>query len=179
MIVVPAILLGTLEIGLRIAGVGYSTSFFKRLRIGDKDCLVENDKFGLRFFPPEMARSPAPVVMEAEKPAGTYRIFLLGGSAALGDPRPAFGAGRYLQALLQDRFPKAHFEVVCVAMTAINSHTVLPIARECAHHQGDLWIIYMGNNEMVGPFGAATVFGKRAPSLQFVRLSVGLPEAAY
>ena len=39
---------------------------------------------------------------------------------------------------------------------------IVPIARECARHEGDLWIVYMGNNEMVGPFGAATVFGAQA-----------------
>src|SRR5438552_7528247 len=48
-------------------------------------------------------------------------------------------------------------------MTAINSHAILSIAQECAKHDGDLWIIYMGNNEMVGPFGAATIFGAQAP----------------
>ena len=26
-------------------------------------------------------------------------------------------------------------------------------------HDGDLWIVYLGNNEMVGPFGAATILG--------------------
>ncbi len=54
-------------------------------------------------------------------------------------------------------------------MTAINSHAILPIARECARCDGDLWIIYMGNNEMVGPFGAGTVFGSRAPGTDLVR----------
>jgi len=166
------LLLGGVELGLRLGGYGYSTSFFKPLRIGHEEFLVENDKFGLRFFPPELARSPAPVVMKARKPPGTYRIFILGESAALGDPRPAYGAGRYLKALLEQRYPTAKFEVICVAMTAINSHVILPIARECAQHEGDVWIIYMGNNEMVGPFGAATVFGPQAPSLAFVRLSV-------
>ena len=57
-----------------------------------------------------------------------------------------------------------------MAFTAINSHVIVPIARECARHEGDYWIIYMGNNEMVGPFGAATVFGRRAPPLPYVRL---------
>jgi hypothetical protein len=71
--------------------------------------------------------------------------------------------------LLRERFPGQRFEVVNVAVTAINSHVILPIARECAQHQGDLWIVYMGNNEMVGPFGAATVFGTRAPSWWSVR----------
>ncbi len=34
----------------------------------------------------------------------------------------------------------------------------------------------MGNNEMVGPFGAATVFGPQAPPLGLVRLSLALQE---
>ncbi len=174
MVVLPLVVLGLAEGGLRLAGYGYSTKFFKRIQIQGRDVFVENDKFGLRFFTPELARSPAPVVMDATKAPGTYRIFLLGESAALGDPRPAYGMGRYLQALLEERHPETQFEVICVAMTAINSHAILPIARECARHQGDLWVIYMGNNEMVGPFGAATVFGRQVPSLISIRLTLAL-----
>lgn len=157
---------------LRIGGYGYPTTFFKKARIGDQEFLVENDKFGLRFFPPHAARSPAPVKLKAHKEPGTYRIFIFGESAALGDPRPAFGAGRYLQVLLNERFPGTRFEVVCVAMTAINSHAILPIARECGRLEGDAWLIYMGNNEMVGPFGATTVLGAQAPPLWLVRLNL-------
>ena len=69
--------------------------------------------------------------------------------------------------------------MVNVAMTAINSHVILPLARECAGHQGDLWVIYMGNNEMVGPFGAATVFGFKAPPLWLVRASVAVQRARF
>jgi tetratricopeptide (TPR) repeat protein len=173
-VVLPLVFLGLLEVGMRLGGDGYRTTFFKPLRIGSEDFLVENDKFGLRFFPAELARSPAPVVMRAQKQPGTYRIFLFGESAALGDPKPAYGAGRYLQALLRERYPGAQFEVICVAITAINSHAVLPIARECARHEGDLWIVYMGNNEMVGPFGASTVFGAQSPPLSSVRLSLAI-----
>jgi tetratricopeptide (TPR) repeat protein len=173
-VLLPLLLLGALESGLRLGGYGYPTGFFKRIQIGNEEFLVENDKFGLRFFPPELSRSPAPVVMRAKKPPGTYRVFILGESAALGDPKPAYGAGRYLQALLQERFPTIRFEVVCVAITAINSHAILPIARDCARQDGDLWIIYMGNNEMVGPFGAATIFGAQSPPLAYVRLTLAL-----
>ena len=38
--------------------------------------------------------------MEADKPVDTYRIFIFGESAAMGDPDPTFGAWRYLQVLL-------------------------------------------------------------------------------
>jgi hypothetical protein len=111
--------------------------------------------------------------MDASKSTDTYRIFILGESAAQGDPEPAYGAWRYLEMLLRERFPGQRFEVVNVAVTAINSHVILSIARECAQYQGDLWIVYMGNNEMVGPFGAATVFGTRAPPWWSVRMNLG------
>ncbi|MHB9008060.1 MAG: hypothetical protein ACYDC1_14125 [Limisphaerales bacterium] len=161
---IPLLLLAATEIGLRLAGYGYSTRFFRTATIGGESVLVENDKFGLRFFPAALARTPAPVVLRPAKPPGTIRIFVLGESAALGDPRPAYGFGRYLEVLLRERHPQARFEVVNVAMTAINSHAILPIARECARYDGDFWLVYMGNNEFVGPFGANTVFGPQAPS---------------
>jgi len=59
-------------------------------------------------------------------------------------------------------------------MTAINSHVILPIARECARRDGDAWIIYMGNNEMVGPFGAGTVFGPRVAGIHLIRASLAV-----
>ena len=173
-LLVPLLALAFLEAVLRLAGFGYPTNFFLKTRINGRARYVENDKFGLRFFPPALARSPSPLVMPAEKTDHTYRLFILGESAALGDPEPAFGFGRFLQVLLNERFPGTRFEVVCTAMTAINSHVVLPIARDCARHEGDVWIIYMGNNEFVGPFGAGTVFGPQAPRLGFVRLALAL-----
>ena len=169
---VPLFALAGLELGLRLAGYGFPTTFFIKSRIGGRDAYVENQQFGYRFFPKRLARSPSPVVMEAHKAPDTFRIFLLGESAALGDPDPAYGFGRYLEVLLEEHYPGRRFEVICVAMTAINSHAILPIARECAAHQGDLWIIYMGNNEMEGPFGAGTIFGRQAPSRVFVRASL-------
>jgi tetratricopeptide (TPR) repeat protein len=173
----PVILLvGALETALRMAGYGYRTGFFEKVRIGGKGFLVNNEKFSLRFFPPRLERWPGPVMIEASKPADTYRIFILGESAARGEPEPAFGPGRYLEILLREKFPSQKFEVVNVAITAINSHIILPIARDCARAQGDLWVIYMGNNEMVGPFGAATVFGAKAPPLPAVRLGLLVQE---
>jgi tetratricopeptide (TPR) repeat protein len=102
------------------------------------------------------------------------RVFLLGESAAMGDPDPRFGLLRMLEALLRQRFPEQEFEFVNVAFTAINSHVILPIARECARREGDVWIIYMGNNEVVGPFGSGTVFGRQVPPLTLARASIAL-----
>ena len=173
-VLVPLLLLGVLEAALRVAGFGHRTSFFVPRQVEGQKVVVENPAFGLSFFPPALMRSASPVVMKTEKPPGTCRIFLFGESAALGDPRPAYGVGRYLEVLLHERFPQTEFEVICVAMTAINSHAIVPMARECARYQGDLWIIYMGNNELLGPFGASTVFGPQAPPGRVVRVYLAL-----
>ena len=166
----PLGLLAALELGLRLAGYGYDPAFFHRLRIGNADYFIQNDDFSRQFFPKETLRTPGAIRMPVHKAPGTFRIFIFGESAAMGDPEPAYGAGRYLEMLLREKYPGTHFEIVNVAYTAISSHVIVPIARESAKHDGDLWIVYMGNNEMVGPFGAATVFGRQAPPLPYVRL---------
>ena len=170
----PLLLLAGLEIGLRLGGYGFDPHFFKPLTIAGEDFLVENDDFSYSFFPRDNARNPGELRMRAVKPPGTVRIFIFGESAAMGDPEPAYGPARYLEAQLRWKYPDTKFEVVNVAFTAINSHVIVPIARECARQAGDIWIVYMGNNEMVGPFGAATVFGRPAPPLPYVRLATGL-----
>lgn len=170
----PLLIVGGLELGLRLSGYGYPTGFFLRTKINGQDYYVPNNRFGYRFFPPAIARTPAPQRMAVKKSPHTYRIFVFGESAAMGDPNSSYGAWRYLQVLLRERFPGTDFEVICTAMTAIDSHTILPIARECARRDGDLWIIYMGNNEMVGPFGAGTVFGPRAPGVDLVRADLAI-----
>jgi len=174
MTLVPLLLLAGLEVGLRVSGYGYDPAFFIPQQIGGEDFMVQNENFSRRFFPAEVIRQPSALRMRAHKSAGTRRIFVLGESAAMGDPEPAFGPARYLEALLHQRYPNQQFEIVNVAFTAINSHVILPIARECAQQDGDVWIIYMGNNEMVGPFGAATVFGAQSPPRFYVRWSLAL-----
>lgn len=173
-ILVPVLILGFMELALSVFGYGYPTSYFKHSRIDGQDFLVPNYRFSDPFFPQTLARKPNLLRVPAKKSAGVYRIFVFGESAAQGDPEPTYGFSRYLDVLLDERYPDTEFEVICVAMTAINSHVILPIARECARLEGDLWVIYMGNNEMIGPFGAGTVFGAKAPGLGFVRTSLAL-----
>ncbi len=163
----PVGLLVGLELVLRLLGYGYPTAFFLSGKAGGQSILVENKKFGWRFFPREMARTPGAISMPARKPGGVCRIFILGESAAFGDPEPAYGFGRILEVLLQERYPGVRFEVVNAAMTAINSHVILPIARDCAAQDGDVWLVYMGNNEVIGPYGAGTVFGSSGASLLY------------
>lgn len=173
-VLIPALCLGFLEGGLRLMGYGYSTAFFESKTIDGEEILFTNHRFTYRFFPTALARTMIPQRLSAEKPPDTFRIFIFGESAAMGDPEPAYGFGRHLEILLEDRFPGTDFEIINTAITAINSHVILPIARECAQADGDLWIVYAGNNEVIGPYGPGTVFGAQAPPLPMVRASLAL-----
>jgi tetratricopeptide (TPR) repeat protein len=171
-VLLPLGLLVAVESILRLAGFGYPTSFFLERAIDGSAKFTDNLDFGRRFFPPGLVRFPHPQAMPAVKPPGSIRVFVFGESAALGDPDPRFGVGRMLEVLLRARYPDRPVQVMTVAMVAINSHVLLPVARECARREGDLWVIYMGNNEMIGPFGAISTFGSQAPPLGFIRASL-------
>lgn len=172
LLLIPALLLAAVEGSLRLLDYGPPTGFFVAIE-GD-DVLATNELFGWRFFPPAIARTPTAERLSRRKPADTYRIFILGGSAAQGTPSRAFNFERILEVMLGHRYPGVRFEVINAAMTAINSHVVLPIARECAALDPDLLLVYMGNNEVVGPYGAGTVFGAFSPNLTSIRASIAL-----
>ena len=166
----PFLLCAAAEVCLHLGGYGYNPDFFQTLSINGSLYFVQNEDFSLRFFPKEMVRNPGPLRFPVHKSPDTFRIFIFGESAAMGDPAESLAPDRYLGALLRAKYPERKFEIINTAITAIDSHVVLPIARDCAARDGDLWIVYLGNNEMVGPFGAATVFGRQAPPLAYARL---------
>lgn len=172
MTVVPVLLLVLLEFGLRVFGYGYSADFFLPQEVNEEKVFLENKNFGRRFFPAGLKRTPRPVILSTPKQAGTYRIFILGESAAQGFPDSSVSFARILEAMLEKAYPDTRFEVLNTAMTAINSHVILPIASDCARHEPDLFVVYMGNNEVVGPFGPSGVLGPHATSLGLVRASV-------
>jgi tetratricopeptide (TPR) repeat protein len=171
-LILPVFILLGVEVALRLVGFGNPTNFFIRSETGPPSLFTENPKFGWRFFPRGLARAPDPIRLSKTKPSETCRIFVFGESAALGDPEPAYGFSRILRELLEERCPATKFEVVNVAMTAISSHVILRIARDCLPFQGDIWIIYMGNNEVIGPFGAGSVFGSKAPPMPLIQASL-------
>ena len=171
---VPLLFFGLLELGLRLAGFGYPTAFLLKSSNHGEDTFVQNNQFGWRFFGPRAARLPDATSIPREKPPDTVRIFVFGESAAYGDPQPRFGLPRMLEAMLGLRHPDKKFEVVNAAMTGINSHVILPLARGCAEARADVWVVYMGNNEVVGPFGAGTVFGNQTTPLPLIRAGLAL-----
>ncbi len=174
LVVLPVLFFAALELCLRLIGFGHPTAFLLRAESRGRPVWIPNIRFGWRFFGRNMAREPQAFSLPRPKPANTIRIFVFGESAAYGDPLPDFGLPRMLEAMLHLRYPGTHFEVVNAAMTGINSHAIRDIARDCASADGDVWVIYMGNNEVVGPFGAGTVFSQQTPSLPVIRASLAL-----
>lgn len=174
---VPLLFLCLLELGLLLAGFGYPTAFLLKSSHRGQNTFVQNNQFGWRFFGPRAARQPFATSIPREKPPDTVRIFVFGESAAFGDPQPRFGLPRMLEVMLKLRHPGKKFEVVNAAMTGINSHVIRPLARDCADAGADVWVIYMGNNEVVGPFGAGTVFGAQTAPLPLIRASLALKAA--
>jgi len=159
-----------LPVLLLLATIGRPIRFF--VPLSGQDALTTNPRFGWIFFSPSLARTPVPCVLRDPKPPHTYRIFLLGSSAAMGVPDPAFSFGRMLEVMLREAWPDRRVEVVNAAMTAINSHALVPIASDCARYQPDLFLVYAGNNEVVGPYGPGTVFARFSSSLPLIRASI-------
>lgn len=172
----PLLLLGSLELILGLAGVGYPTGFFLRSTVAGKQVWVENPKYGWRFFPRRLTRRPGAMAIPCNREPNLRRVFILGESAAYGDPRPDYGFPRFLEILLRSQASGERFEVINAAMTAINSHVIVPIARDCAvlSAPGDVWVLYIGNNEVVGPFGPGTVFGMQTPNPIIVHSQIRL-----
>ena len=170
--VVPAVFFGALELGLRVAGYGYPAGPFVKVKADGKTCYGDNTRFSWRFFPRHLAREAMPYVFPASKPDNTCRIFVLGASAAMGVPQPVFSFTRILRVMLRYQYPGTNFEVINTGMAAINSHVVLQIARECARHEPDLFIVYLGNNEVTGPYGAGTVFAPLSGNLPVIRAAI-------
>ncbi len=173
-ILIPLILFGLAEAGLRIFDYGYSTNTFSTCQVFGEKAYCNNARFAWQFFPKDIARDFSPFVFFAKKPSNTYRIFVLGASAAQGVPEPAFSFGRILEVLLKQTYPQHHFEVISLAMPAINSHAVLEITQDCLKHQPNLLVVYLGNNEVVGPYGAGTVFSPLISNRSLIRASIKL-----
>jgi len=169
---IPILVFLLLEVGLRIVGYGYPSGVMMKNKVNGKEGYGENIKFGWRFFPRNIAREFTPFFIPSEKSNNTYRIFILGSSAAKGGQGESFGFDRILQVMLRAKYPEAQFEIINVAMVAINSHVVLEIAKDCVKHDPDLFIVYMGNNEVVGPYGAGTVFNPFSSSLTLIRSDI-------
>jgi tetratricopeptide (TPR) repeat protein len=153
----PWLLLGLLEIGLRIAGVGGSYPLFVPYE-PEPGWLFTNPDFARRYFAGgPFTPSPHLDFFRAVKAPGTFRIVFQGESSAAGFPYGHGGApSRMLAQRLQAAFPDRQVEVINAAFTAITSYTLLDQADEIVAQQPDAVMIYTGHNEYYGVLGAGS-----------------------
>jgi tetratricopeptide (TPR) repeat protein len=169
-VAVPVAFVLALEFGLRLAGYGRPATF---LIPDDKPGYFRtNPEFARLFLPGSFDLRPLNIRVSGHKEPNTVRIVVLGESAAQGVPVPSFAFAPQLRAQLRARYPGKLFEVINTGIVAINSHVVYQIARELARFEPDLYMVYMGNNEVVGPYGPGCAYLSQMPPLWLIRASV-------
>jgi tetratricopeptide (TPR) repeat protein len=162
--IVAIVVVAGFEFALLLAGYGHDTSYLHRSDARGHEHLRDNAGFGVLFFPEHLRPRALPFSVPAEKPQGHVRIVVLGGSEAMGMPEPAYGVGPMLQEQLGVRHPGVEIEVVVLAHAAANSHVVRRISTSLRALDPDGIVVMLGNDEVIGPYGAGTIFTARAPS---------------
>ncbi len=153
-ILLPVLLLAAVELLLRLFGYGHDTSLF--IRDPDKPGFwVMNQYASERYFSDTVNETKGSIEPFAvEKPAHTFRIFVLGESTTAGYPYFHNGSfHRWLQFRLMHDYPDMHLEIINVSLTAVNSYTVLDFGKQVLHYQPDAVLVYTGHNEYYGALG--------------------------
>jgi lysophospholipase L1-like esterase len=158
-ITLPLIIILVFELMLRGFNYGGNTDLFITAPDPYENYNKINPAVAERYF---FRQTTVPVssndIFLIQKPADSYRIFVLGGSTALGFP---YGNmlmfSRILNRRLQDTFPGRNIEVVNASLTAVNSYTLLDFIDEILEQDPDLILIYSGHNEYYGALGVSSM----------------------
>jgi tetratricopeptide (TPR) repeat protein len=105
---------------------------------------------------------------------GEVRVVLLGESAAAGYPVADFSIARLVRVVWNDRHPHRRMQTANFTSVGINSHVLRVWAGEAAKLQPDAVVVYAGNNEAIGPYGPAAVWGRQAPSTTIAQASLAV-----
>ncbi|MCJ8318387.1 MAG: SGNH/GDSL hydrolase family protein [Colwellia sp.] len=172
LIAIPFIILALLELTLRLFSFGDEYPLFiEKTSTNNQSTLYlqPNPKVINRYFSDEKLApkvSPDTVYFKKEKSAGSFRIFIQGGSTAAGFPYGRWGS---LQGMLEQRFkrlyPNKEIEIINTAMAAVNSYTLLDFVDEIIEQQPDLVLIYAGHNEYLGVMGVGSAFAAKGGRL--------------
>ena len=168
-VVIPLLFFVLVEFALRLMGVGTHYQYFNQIDIDGEAFYQENPDFADQFYPPSLNVGPLQNTFAAERSDDRLRVFVLGGSAAMGFPHKNHGVDRLLAAQLRSLFPNRDVEVVNTAMTSVNSHVVYQVAQTLPFESADVAVILMGNNEVVGPYGPGTFNQNFLSSLSAIR----------
>jgi tetratricopeptide (TPR) repeat protein len=123
-------------------GFASQTPLFVEQRSPDGRVLMVTARNRLDFFNPQQ--------FPKDKPAGTFRIFSLGGSTTYGHPYsdPTSFTG-WLRALLPAMAPDRSWELVNAGGISYGSERVVRLMPELIRYQPNLFVIYTGHNEFL------------------------------
>ena len=150
--VVSLLLLGLLEVGLRVADVGEDqrTSQLKYQQIHFPTLVPGTLADGTPVLRPADPRLRYQSVLR-DKPEGALRVVTFGGSATAGlgfSPNVTFS--RELERALRSAYPGWKIEVLNLGVVALASKQVKLLVAEVARlHEADVMIVYSGNNEFL------------------------------
>ena len=166
---IPLLFFVLVEYALRLVGLGTHYQYFNQIDIDGEAFYQENPDFADQFYPPSLNVGPLQNTFAAERSDDRLRVFVLGGSAAMGFPHKNHGVDRLLAAQLRSLFPNRNVEVLNTAMTSVNSHVVYQVAQTLPSESAEVAVILMGNNEVVGPYGPGTFNQNFLSSLSAIR----------
>jgi tetratricopeptide (TPR) repeat protein len=155
-VVIPVLFFVLLELSLIVFGVGKSFDYFHEIDIDGQSFYQENPDFADQFYPPSLNIGPVENTFAQGRNPDVIRVFILGGSAALGFPHKNHGFDRMLTTQLRAALPSHKIEVINLAMTSVNSHVMYAVAQSVPEESADFAVILMGNNEVIGPYGPGT-----------------------
>lgn len=116
-----------------------------------------NKDISKRYFTTGQATTGNVEFFKKNKDANTFRLFVLGESAALGFPYPNnISFQRMLKYTMQQNYPDKDIEIINLSLTAINSYTFYDFGKELHNYLPDAILIYGGHNEYYGALGVAS-----------------------
>jgi lysophospholipase L1-like esterase len=155
LILIPITMIVGTELLLRSLNYGKDLSQWYEIT---EDKLILNPDIGARYFSsvknyPHSNHDS----FDKVKRQNSFRVFIFGGSSTAGFPyQPNGSFSRYLNDALNYSFPNKKIEVVNLAITAVNSYTVLDLLPGVIEQKPDLVIIYAGHNEYYGALGVGS-----------------------
>jgi tetratricopeptide (TPR) repeat protein len=168
----PIVFLGLLEGVLYLTGAFEPLSVVRQVRHKGRMFWTSEPQYARFALQRENAPPASQLWLPVERKPGRLRVVMLGESAVAGFPLEEFNLGRVTRVLWDERFPDEPMEMATVAMTGINSHILRVFAREAMQLDPDVVILYIGHNEVIGPYGPISKFAGALPSENLAQLSL-------
>lgn len=133
LLLTPLLLLALFEFSLRLFNLFPREPLFVEAVQDGREVVQINPGVATRYFNPKKVVVPNlyPETFSRSRSENTFRIFCLGGSTTAGFPfefQVPFPAR--LKSLLSSQYPRTHFEVINLGLSAVNSFTVLDFIPE-------------------------------------------------